>query len=111
MEPIRTRYGASLTLPLDAGDLSAVRADIFIGRPGEQYTLTKDIALVDGKGVFEFDTTDTQIPKGKYYYQVNVTDEFGNVDKYPSPDGDCGSCEDEFPEFIVYEALDATEVS
>lgn len=111
MEAITIRYGESLTLPLDAGDITAVQADIFIGKPGEQYKLTKNIALVEGKGVFEFDTTDTQIPLGTYYYQINVLDGAGGVEKYPSPEESCGSCEDEFPKFIVREALDLTEVS
>lgn len=111
MEPIIIRYGESLTLPLDAGDITAVRADMFIGKPGEQYLLTKDIALVEGKGVFEFDTTDTQIPLDTYFYQINVTDEAGQIEKYPSPEEGCGGCEDDFPKFIVREALDLIEVS
>ena len=111
MEPIIIRYGESLTLPLDAGDITAVQADIFIGKPGEQYVLTKNIALTDGKGVFEFDTTDTAIPLGTYYYQINVLDGEGSVEKYPSPEENCSSCEDEFPKFIVREALDVIEVS
>lgn len=96
---------------MDAGDITAVQADIFIGKPGEPYVLTKNIALVEGKGVFEFDTTETQIPLDTYYYQINVLDGEGSVEKYPSPEDDCGSCSDEFPKFIVREALDVIEVS
>jgi len=111
MEPIIIRYGESLTLPLDAGDVNAVSADIYIGKPGEAYILTKNISLTDGTGTFVFDTTDTQIPLDTYYYQINVTDEDGYVDKYPSPEEDCDDCDSEFPEFIVCESLDETEVS
>lgn len=111
MEPISIRYGESLSLPLDAGDLSAVSADIFIGKPGETYVLTKNIDLIDGKGRFDFSTNETQIPKGTYYYQINVVDAEGYVEKYPSIEAGCGDCEDEFPKFIVGEALDLSEVS
>lgn len=112
MESISIRYGESLTLPLDAGDVNAVSADIYIGKPGEVYLLTKNISLVDGIGTFVFDTSETQIPLGTYYYQINVTDTSGYVEKYPSPDESCSNCDDvDFPEFIVSEALDETEVS
>ena len=110
MDAINIRYGESLTLPLDAGDLNAVSADMFIGKPGEVYILTKNITLDEGLGVFVFDTTETQIPIDTYYYQINVTDVDGNVEKYPSPDDSCGGCESEFPKLIVHEALDLTEV-
>lgn len=111
MDSITVRYGESLTLPLDAGDLTAVSADIYIGKPGEAYILTKNISLTDGVGTFVFDTTDTQIPLDTYYYQINVTDDEGYVEKYPTPEDNCGDCDDEFPKFIVREALDEIEVS
>lgn len=111
MEPISIRYGEDVTLPLDTGDLSAVTADIFIGKPGESYVLTKNIALTDGKGVFEFTGVETSIPIDTYYYQINVVDNLGKVEKYPSPDKRCDGCDGEFPKFIVCEALDEIEVS
>ncbi len=111
MDTISIRYGESLTLPLDTGDITAVSADIFIGKPGEVYVFTKNISLTDGVGTFELATTDTELPLDTYYYQINVTDGSGNVEKYPSPAEDCNPCDDDFPEFIVAEALDETEVS
>lgn len=111
MDTIPIRYGETVTLPLDTGDINAVQADIFIGKPGEPYTLTKNIALIAGKGVFELDSTDTSIPLGTYNYQINVRDNVGRIEKYPSPEEDCGVCDSEFPEFIVREALDVIEVS
>ena len=111
METISVRYGESVTLPLYTGDLTAVSADIYIGKPGEVYVLTKNITLTDGDGVFELTPAETQIPLGTYYYQINVTDEDGGVKKYPSPDQICSDCESDFPQFIVCEALDQTEVS
>ena len=105
MEPIYIRYGEPLTLPLDAGDVTASEADIYIGRPGTVYILTKHATLTNGVGVFEFSGEDTQIPLGTYYYQVNI-----DGDKYPSPDEDCEDG-DNFPEFVVREALDLIEVS
>lgn len=111
MDSITVRYGESLTLPLDAGDLTAVSADIYIGKPGEAYVLTKNATLTDGVGTFVFDTTDTQLPLDTYYYQINVTDDEGNIEKYPSPDQVCSDCEHDFPKFIVCEALDEIEVS
>ncbi len=111
MDPISIRYGESVTLPLDTGDLTAEAADIYIGKPGEVYVVTKHINLVEGKGTFVLTGTDTSIPIGTYYYQINVTDEDGNVDKYPAPEAGCGDCENNFPKFIIAEALDVTEIS
>lgn len=111
MESISIRYGESLTLPIDAGDLTATLADIYIGKPGQAYKLTKNAVLTLGVGTFIFSSTETQIPIGTYYYQINVRDSGGYVEKYPSPDEDCNGCEHEFPEFIVGEALDQQEVS
>lgn len=111
MEPISIRYGENVTLPLDAGDVTAVSADIYIGKPGQVYTLTKHITLTDGEGTFQFSGAETAIPLDTYYYQINVTDALGAVEKYPSPQGDCEGCGSDFPKFIVHEALDEIEVS
>lgn len=111
MEQISIRYGEDATLPIDVGDATAVSADIYIGKPGEVYTLSKNASLTLGVGTFVFTSTETKIPIGTYYYQINVTDEDGYVSKYPSPDEECSGCEVDFPEFIVGEALDETEVS
>lgn len=111
MEPITIRYGESLTLPLDTGDITAVSADIYIGKPGTAYILTKHIPLIDGRGTFVFASAETEMPLDTYYYQINITDSLGNVEKYPSPNKDCGDCDDSFPKFIVCEALDEIEVS
>lgn len=112
MEPISIRYGEDVNLPLDSGDSTAVSADIYIGLPGQAYILTKHITLTAGVGTFVLDGTDTSIPLGTYYYQINVTGSLGDVEKYPSPSGDCDGCtEDGFPQFIVNEALDVIEVS
>ncbi len=111
MESISIRYGESVTLPLQTGDTTAVSADIFIGKPGEVYTITKHITLTSGDGTFVLTDTDTQIPLDTYYYQINITDDDGNVEKYPSPDQNCSDCENDFPKFIVCEALDEIEVS
>ena len=111
MDSISVRYGEDLTLEFDASDLTAVSADIYIGKPGEVYVLTKNISLVDGIGIFELDGNEMSIPLDTYYYQINVTDEEGYVEKYPSPEDACSSCEEEFPKFIVREALDVMEIS
>lgn len=111
MDPISIRYGESVTLPINTGNVTDVSADIYIGKPGEVYILTKNVTLTDGEGVFELSNLETQIPLGTYYYQINVTGEDGSVDKYPAPEAGCGDCEDNFPKFIVAEALDLTEVS
>lgn len=112
MDPIYIRYGESLTLPLDTGDLTAVTANIFIGKPGEMYVLTQEINLTDGAGTFEFSSSDTQIPLDTYYYQINVVGGDETIDKFPAPDKGCNGCDDvDFPKFVVSEALDLTEVS
>lgn len=111
MDSISIRYGESVTLPLDSGDLTAVSADIYIGKPGEMYILTKHIDLVNGAGIFQLTGTDTEIPLGTYYYQINVTNAGGDVDKYPTPESGCDGCESNFPTFVVAEALDVMEIS
>lgn len=110
MDDINIRYGESVTLPLDTSDEDAVSADIFIGKPGEVYVLTKHLTLTNGKGAFEIAAEDTEIPLDTYYYQINVTDSEGKVDKFPAPEG-CSGCDSDFPKFIVSEALDAIEIS
>ena len=105
MDKIKIRYGETVTLPIDTASTTADTADIYIGKPGEAYVLTKHITLTDGIGVFDFTKAETQIPLGTYNYQINVNTGSA-VEKYPSPNcGDCG-----FPEFEVCEALDETEV-
>jgi len=111
MESISIRYGEDVTLPLDAGDVTAVSADIYIGKPGQLFVLTKHITLTNGVGTFQFTGIDTQIPLDTYFYQINITDALGQTEKYPSPQGDCDGCGSDFPEFIVNEALDQIEVS
>lgn len=110
MDTINVRYGEYYPLPIDVDDVTAVSVDIYIGVPGKPYTRTKHAVLTAGVGTFEFTQTDTAIPLGVYNYQINVTNQFGQVRKYPSPEGDCDGCDDDFPQFVVYEALDATEV-
>lgn len=111
MDSVSTRYGAALTLPVDTGDTTDVSADIYIGKPGEVYVLTKNTTLVDGKGVFEFNSSDTQIPLGTYSYQINVNTLVGGPDKYPSPEDGCDGDGGNFPQFTVAEALDVEEIS
>lgn len=111
MDPIIIRYGEHVTLPIDVGDNTATQAAIYVGKPGQQYVITQSVSLVSGEGVIVLDATDTSIPLGTYYYQINVTDANGYVEKYPTPKPNCDDCESEFPEFIVCEALDSTEVS
>lgn len=110
MDSVSTRYGAALTLPVDTGDATDVSADIYIGKPGQVYVLTKNTELVNGKGVFEFTSNDTKIPLGTYNYQINVNTLTGGPDKYPSPE-ECSGCGSNFPEFTVAEALDVEEIS
>jgi len=109
MDSISIRYGESLTLPIDTGDITDVSADIFIGKPGETYSLTKHTVLTNGVGSFLFASTDTDLPLGTYYYQINVTDANGYLQKFPSPEDECS--EDNFPTFTIAEALDVIEVS
>lgn len=105
MDTISIRYGETVTMPFDSnGDYAT--ADIFIGRPGETFVLTKHITLTEGKGVFTLTSSDTQIPLGVYNYQINVENNDGAVEKYPSPN--CDGCD--LPKFIVCEALDLDEV-
>jgi hypothetical protein len=111
MDSISIRYGETLTLPLDTGDTTDVSADIYIGKPGQVFLLTKHITLSEGTGTFVFSGLETQIPLDTYYYQINVTDAGSNVEKYPSPEPGCDGCENDFPQFVVCEALDLTEVS
>ena len=111
MDSIAIRYGENLTLPIDTGDITDVSADIYIGKPGEVYIITKHTALINGVGTFLFLAEDTKIPLDTYYYQINTTDANGYSQKYPSPDDSYDISEDNFPKFIIAEALDLTEIS
>lgn len=113
MDEIKVRYGESLTLPVDADDITAVSATLYVGLPGEIPVLIVPTTLTDGVGTFELSPTDTELPLGSYKYQITVVDEAGNIAKYPDPDdcSDCDSTEGSFPDFKVYEALDSNEVS
>lgn len=107
MDTISIRYGEDVTLPINAGNTAYVTAELFIGKPGEVYIISKSAPLTDGEGVFTLSKVETQIPLGEYNYQINVTDGQGRVTKFPSPN--CEGCE--FPKFVVCEALDEVEVS
>lgn len=107
MDEINIRYGEDITLPIDTNNPDAVSATLYVGKAGETPKITTTISLVGGNGIFELTSTDTSIPLGEYKYQVNVTNENDQVEKYPNPD-DCG--EDGLPIFNVFEALDVTEV-
>lgn len=109
MKPINIRRGESLSLDLDTGDDTGVEAVLYVGRPGEQYLLSKSATVTDGRGVFLLSESDTQLPVGEYYFQVNVVDTEGSVSKYPSPDADCRGCKDSFPKIYICEALDDPE--
>lgn len=111
MDSISIRYGENLTLPIETGDTESVSADFFIGKPGELYVLAKHISLTNGNGIFEFSSHDTELPLGVYYYQINTTDGSGRVKKFPSPESYCDGCDNDFPQFIINEALDKTEIS
>lgn len=111
MDSISIRYGEDVTLPIDTGDLTAVTATIYIGNPGEVFIFSKETSLTDGAGVFVFTAEEMELPLGTYSYQINTTDDEGHIEKYPSPDENCNECESDFPKFVIYEALDVTEVS
>ena len=112
MESYYIRYGEAGSLPIESSDLTAVSAEFYVAKPGQTYILKVTTPLVNGLGTFEFEEEDTRVPIGEYFYQVNVIDINGRPMKYPSPDEDCGGCDEEdFPKFIVGEALDETEVS
>lgn len=107
MDNINVRYGEDITLPIDADDVNAVSATLFVGNPGQLPKITVPATLTDGVGAFDFKV---EIPLGTYKYQINVINEAGKTEKYPDPDY-CEDCtENDFPLFTVAEALDETEV-
>ena len=110
MDSIAIRYGENLTLPIDTGDITDVSADIYIGEPGQAFILTKHTELIDGIGSFVFSSLDTKLPLGTYYYQINTTDIDNYVTKYPNPNN-CDDSDNNFPLFIIAEALDLIEIS
>ena len=107
MDNINVRYGEDVTLPIDADDVNAVEATLYVGNPGQLPKITVPATLTDGVGAFDFKV---EIPLGTYKYQINVTNEEGKTEKYPDPNY-CDDCDDDsFPTFTVSEALDETEV-
>lgn len=109
MDEIHIRYGEDVTLPIDAKDITAVAATLYVGKPGEIPVIILPTTLTDGVGNFELTSTDTKVPLDEYRYQVNIENDSGQIEKYPEPD--CDDCpEDSFPSFTVHEALDETEV-
>lgn len=108
MDEIHIRYGEDVTLPLDANDSTAEAATLYVGKPGEIPVIIKPIVLVAGMGAFDLTGLDTSVPLGTYKYQINITNDSGQVEKYPEPD--CDDCDSDFPSFTVHEALDETEV-
>jgi len=108
MRTLKTRYGASLPLTISIDDPDAVTATIIIGLAGQDSIFQKTEAFVDGVADLSLYAPETQIPLGTYSYQINVDYADSRVDKYPT----ASSCDtDGFPEFIVLEALDVTEIS
>lgn len=110
MDSINIRYGEYLPLPIETGNEGYVSATMYVGKPGQMYILSKTTPLTSGDGIFEFTEEETKIPLGEYSFQVSLFDEENRPTKFPEPEYDCGACEDEFPKFIVSEALDETEV-
>lgn len=108
-ETIKIRYGESLPLEVLIDDDSAVSGTFYVAKAGEIPRITKPFTIAQPEGIaeIELEPSDTRIPLGKYFYQINVVDSNGNVSKFPEPD----TCdEDCMPQFVVYEALDETEV-
>lgn len=111
MDSISIRYGEYANISIDVGDPAAISADFYIGKPGEAYIITQHAALTGGVGTFAFTGSQMEIPLGTYFYQINVNNQDGSIEKLPSAVASCDDCDSTFPEFMVYEALDEIEVS
>lgn len=108
-ETIKIRYGQSLSLEVTIDDDNAVSGTFYVGKAGYLPVVTKPFTVNQPEGVAEIllTPTDTRIPLGEYFYQINIVDSNGNVTKFPEPE----TCDDNcMPRFIVFEALDETEV-
>ena len=108
-ETIKIRYGQSLQLEIGIDDGAATTATLYVGKAGHLPVITKTVNVAQPEGIAEITLSpdDTRIPLGEYFYQINVVDDEGNVSKFPEPD----TCDDDcMPRFVVFEALDETEV-
>ena len=110
MNSINVRYGEYLPLPIETGNEGYVSAIMYVGHPGQMYLLSKEATLTNGDGIFEFTEEETKLPLGEYSFQISLLDTDGRPTKFPEPALDCLNGDDEFPKFIVSEALDETEV-
>lgn len=106
MKELSVRYGGSLDLPVLSDDASAVSASIYVGLPGQLPVISKTASFAAGEANLSLGPTNTAVPLKTYKYQINVTYAGGVVKKFPDP----STCGGELPDFIVAEALDATEV-
>ena len=106
MKELSTRYGGSVDIPVLIDDVTALTASIYVGLPGQTPVITKTASFIDGEADLSLLPTDTDVPLNTYKYQINVTYAGGAVKKFPDP----STCDGEFPDFIIAEALDVTEV-
>lgn len=108
-ETIKIRYGQSLPLEINIDNDTATSGVLYVGKKGELPRISKPFSVAQPEGIAEIllEQADTRIPLGEYLYQINIVDVNGNVTKFPEPE----TCDDDcMPRFIVFEALDETEV-
>lgn len=110
MEQINVRYGSSLDFRIEADEIGASSATFYVGRAGEEPSITVEASFVDGVAEVTIPSSATKIPLGQYLYQLTVAYEDGQVEKYPRAEDCMGEEDSGLPKFNVLEALDETEV-
>lgn len=123
MDDLRVRYGSSINLKVEASDTSAEVATLYVGKPGQLPVIivpasfsVDDYEPEKWTAYIHSEDSDTEVPLGRYNYQISVTYADGKTIKYPTNEG-CHNCDDDdedfvgdLPDFYVLEALDSTEV-
>lgn len=109
MNPIKVRYGASLILTVETEDTTAVSATLYVGEEGQLPVITKTALFDNLIADVSLNPEDTEVPLGKYKYQIDVIYSDGRIDKFPNPKN-CLQTKD-LPDFSIHESLSDTEVS
>lgn len=112
MQDFKIKWGTTLPFFITGNtDNAASTATLTIQKTDGSFTHSKSGTFVDGGVDVSFNTDETEIALGDYYYQLRIDYVTGQVDKFPNQDlsNCCGDNDDatmQFPKVTITEALD-----